>query len=253
MADEKTCPRCAETVKAAAVVCRFCGYDFLTGAAPPPQPARSAPAAAEDQAKANSRSTGCGLAILLFLVLAAIVQCDADESTTATDTAAIDAAAALDASPAPSADVPPPPPSNWSYTTSEDKVRGGKSQFAWTSSTNTVDFDFPYNGGSRLDINIRRRPSDGLTAYLTIDKGQMLCDVNDGCYAMVRFDGGKARRFSMMGPSDYSSETVFIEDAETFLNRLRKSKTAVVELEFYQAGRPQFEFNTAGLEWPPKS
>lgn len=27
-ADEKTCPRCAETVKAAALVCRFCGHNF---------------------------------------------------------------------------------------------------------------------------------------------------------------------------------------------------------------------------------
>jgi hypothetical protein len=27
-AEEKTCPRCAEQVKAAAVVCRFCGYEF---------------------------------------------------------------------------------------------------------------------------------------------------------------------------------------------------------------------------------
>src|SRR3546814_9941864 len=26
--DEKQCPACAETVKAAAVRCRFCGYDF---------------------------------------------------------------------------------------------------------------------------------------------------------------------------------------------------------------------------------
>lgn len=33
-ADEKTCPRCAETVKAAAQVCRFCGFDFA-GQRPP--------------------------------------------------------------------------------------------------------------------------------------------------------------------------------------------------------------------------
>jgi predicted Zn-ribbon and HTH transcriptional regulator len=26
--EEKTCPRCAERVKAAALVCRFCGYEF---------------------------------------------------------------------------------------------------------------------------------------------------------------------------------------------------------------------------------
>lgn len=32
-ADTKTCPRCAETVKRAAAVCRFCGHEF---GAPPP-------------------------------------------------------------------------------------------------------------------------------------------------------------------------------------------------------------------------
>ena len=29
--DEKTCPKCAETVKRAAEVCRFCRYSFVAG------------------------------------------------------------------------------------------------------------------------------------------------------------------------------------------------------------------------------
>jgi len=32
--DEKTCPQCAERVKAAALVCRFCGHKFTTASVP---------------------------------------------------------------------------------------------------------------------------------------------------------------------------------------------------------------------------
>ena len=49
--DEKVCPRCAETIKAAAVMCRFCQYEFSARAATPATPATSAaPAPAAPQA-----------------------------------------------------------------------------------------------------------------------------------------------------------------------------------------------------------
>ncbi len=34
LADSKTCPQCAETVKKAAEVCRYCGYEFPPGSTP---------------------------------------------------------------------------------------------------------------------------------------------------------------------------------------------------------------------------
>jgi hypothetical protein len=36
----KTCPRCAEKIKRAAFVCRFCGYEFGGPPIPPPPPLR---------------------------------------------------------------------------------------------------------------------------------------------------------------------------------------------------------------------
>jgi hypothetical protein len=60
MTDEKTCPACAESVKAAANVCKHCGYDFKSG---------KRPAAPE---KKSAAGKGClivlGVLAVLFVI-----------------------------------------------------------------------------------------------------------------------------------------------------------------------------------------
>lgn len=73
---EKTCPRCAERVKAAAAICRFCGHEFETGSrvdqtgfpATDPMPLRLGPEAIGRRAGAAARSSAAlprALAVVL--------------------------------------------------------------------------------------------------------------------------------------------------------------------------------------------
>lgn len=60
--DGKTCPQCAETVRGAAVKCRFCGYDFAPLPAPEPATAPSSPVPPASAAEPGSfRCRSCGM------------------------------------------------------------------------------------------------------------------------------------------------------------------------------------------------
>jgi hypothetical protein len=145
--------------------------------------------------------------------------------------------------------VPTPPAETWTYTTGEDKVRGATSYFATTTSTNSVELDAPYDGGSTLRMTVRQSSAQGADVILVLSSGQLLCRAYDGCYATVRFDQKPAERIELVEASDNSSDTVFVSETPAFIAKLKKARKVIVELEIYEAGRPQFEFDVAGLKW----
>jgi len=53
----------------------------------------------------------------------------------------------------------------WEYKENIDQMRGTKTKFAEITSNNSVNFAFPYNGGSTLDLIIRKRKQDGLNVF----------------------------------------------------------------------------------------
>lgn len=137
----------------------------------------------------------------------------------------------------------------WDYTTTSDPMSDEKTQLACVQSTNSIYLDAPYEEtGARLCL--RNSPQFGRDAYVSLNKdGQILCRSYESCLIRIRFDKQPADPWSAIGPSDGSSDMVFIEDRENFERNVRTAKVTNIQLEFYQNGMQAFTFNTAGLNW----
>lgn len=148
---------------------------------------------------------------------------------------------------------PPKPTYNWNYEQRTDEMRGTKTKFASISSDNRVQFDFPYNGGSYLDITLRKRATEPTEIMFTINDGQYSCDtISDSCFASVKFDDGDIHNVELSSTTDYSGDVLFISndyDVDTFIKLLKKSKKLIIELPFYQEGKKQFSFTVSGINW----
>jgi hypothetical protein len=146
------------------------------------------------------------------------------------------------------ASTPAAPQSQWEYRTDRDEARNAEVRFATITSSNVVNFGPPYDGGSSARMTIRQHPEHGLDIIFSVQPSQMVCDVSDGCRALINIDGHQ-ERITLLTPADYSSETLFVSGAQSLLARLRGSHRVIIELPFYQEGNRQFTFETGGLQW----
>ncbi|HEX7693187.1 MAG TPA: hypothetical protein VF409_01785 [Sphingomonas sp.] len=140
---------------------------------------------------------------------------------------------------------------SWTYQTTKDAVRNTTDSYASIVSDNKVEFDFPYNGGSTLQMTVRH-DHRGDNVYFVISKGQFVCGI-DTCSGEMNIDG-TPRHLTLTGASDGSSDTLFASGESGIIKALKSAKKIIVELPFYQSGNQQFTFTTAkGLDWPPKA
>lgn len=135
----------------------------------------------------------------------------------------------------------------WSYSQNDDPMSKGKTYYASITSSNSVQFDFPYEGVQRGTLTLRTDPEYGRDVIFSIEKGQILCSSYDGCTVRVRFDDEDAVSYSAAAAADNSSETIFIQNYNRFVEKLMKAKRVRISMNVYQEGAPVFDFDVSGF------
>lgn len=149
--------------------------------------------------------------------------------------------------------------SGWTASYTSDEMRGTASKYVELASQNSVNFDFPYNGGSKLTVLLRSQKTTLKAgqeakdlplseALLSIDKGQISCHSFNDCHVSVKFDDGKILKYSMSRAADGSSDVIFFNNSSSFIKNLKTHKKMILEVEFFRAGNRQFKFDIQGLD-----
>ena len=141
------------------------------------------------------------------------------------------------------------PLNQWVYEESKDEMRGTVTKFAILKSDTTVDFPFPYKGGSYLNIQVRKSAKFGEDVMFVVNKGHLICDYNN-CSVNVKFDDGKVTSYPASRAAGGDSTTLFLDGGvSSFVDKLKKSKSIMVEVDFFKHGSEQFSFTNNGLIW----
>ena len=203
---------------------------------------------AENIEKANTQSTSengnnqdnnAGLIAIVFLVAVVIVIFIATVSNSgnSNEEASVDSAAVTATA---EAEI-------------EQSAEVADTKNVWKSLTseNFAYFDFPYEGGSFLRIDVRYMKKYGTDILLTLSQGQLMSNEYNGTnYVMVRFDDDAPQKYYTNEPSDGSSNCLFLRNTKKFIKRAKTAKSIKIQVPVYQEGNPIFTFKVdVPLTW----
>lgn len=149
--------------------------------------------------------------------------------------------------------------SEWRILLAKDEMRGTIHKIMGTDSVNTVNFAFPYSGGSKLTLVLRspkvkvKNSKDNIKlteVAFAIDKGQFYCHTDSDCHVSVKFDDGAIKKYPAHKADAGVSNMIFISGAQGFIKELQGHKLLIVEAPFYKEGNQQFRFDLTGYSNP---
>ncbi len=136
---------------------------------------------------------------------------------------------------------------NWKYTSSINEMDGVETFNAVTKSTNKIEFDFPYSGGS--DFNFIVYKSNGNYGFaMTVSSGQFMTSIlGDEC-VRFKFDDGESIVVPYNSPTNAQFDIIYPEFSVELLAQLKTSEKLLIEAPFAMTDRKVIKFNIAGLD-----
>lgn len=139
---------------------------------------------------------------------------------------------------------------SWSYSEDVDKMTSKKANYASLSSANSLSLGFPYAGANYGNLTVRKHSQYRLSVILSIDKGQILCPSYSGCSVKIRFGDKSPLTFRASPAADHDSKTVFLGNAQGFIDQALKVKSIKAQVNIYHSGGSVLEFESTGpLVW----
>ncbi|MBO4589076.1 MAG: hypothetical protein J5711_09310 [Bacteroidales bacterium] len=141
--------------------------------------------------------------------------------------------------------------SEWIDRSWTDEMTDEENVSMTLTSDNYFEFDFPYNGGTRLKIDVRYRKQDGNQVLLSVNRGQLMETTSyQKNEVVVRFDDDAPMRFTTNEPADHSSNLLFLNNPRKFINRAKTANKILIQVPTYDNGQPTFSFEPAEpLKW----
>lgn len=216
-------------------------------AAPPTPPPPLPPQVVAGKSKPQTKKLHLALAALLLFIIA---KCTLNQQNSGPGTQQ-QAVAALTPEQQAERDKANPE-KQWQYITTKDDLTGKEIILARLVSPESLRLEFPYQGENRIRLTVRQHPQYKEDVFLSVDKGQILCNLRD-CDVQIRFDDNPPEKYQGSEPSDRSSETIFLnaESRKRFLRKAAGAKKIVVQLGFFNQGVHTRTFETISpLVWP---
>lgn len=140
-----------------------------------------------------------------------------------------------------------PDPTPWFYSKETDPMTNDVRYYAYVNSNNTLNFDFPYQGGSTGQLLVRNMNNRNEIIF-SVTKGQIQNSYS-GSYVRVKFDDGDVVHYNYSEPDNGRSDLIFISSGSLFISKLKQANELMLEVPFYREGRQVFYFDVNDLKW----